>query len=131
MREELTTNEGNTKEGSKSKVDEYLLKKFHVQVKKVDEDPHSNNHLKSNVTTMKSTIDKEDDDDDKDDDIRRNKMKNVKLNEDVILWKKKREKQKFQAKDKRNQALKERESNLKISNSNKHILIWWMLKIYI
>ncbi|QCD81196.1 hypothetical protein DEO72_LG2g1521 [Vigna unguiculata] len=37
MEEELVTNEESIKEGSKSKEDELLLKKFDVQVKKVDE----------------------------------------------------------------------------------------------
>jgi len=47
MEEELVTNEESIKEGSKSEEDELLLKKFDVQVKKVDEGSHSNIHQKS------------------------------------------------------------------------------------
>jgi len=49
MKEKLATNDENIKEGSKLKEDEYLLKKFDVQVKKVDECPHSNIHQRSNA----------------------------------------------------------------------------------
>ncbi|QCE06821.1 glutaredoxin 3 [Vigna unguiculata] len=38
MKEKLTTNKENIKEGLKSEKNKYLLKKFDVQVKKVDED---------------------------------------------------------------------------------------------
>jgi len=63
------------------------LKKFDVEVEKIDEGPYSNIHQKSNVTTIKSIIDKENDVD-----RRRNTMQNVKLNEDEILWKKEKSK---------------------------------------
>jgi len=55
------------------------LKKFDVLEKKVDPGSHSNIHQRSNVITVESVIDKGDDVD-----RRRNTMKNVKLNEDVI-----------------------------------------------
>lgn len=56
----MTTNKENIKEWSRSKEDEYFLKKFDIQMKKVHEDSHSNIHQKFNVTTMKFTINKED-----------------------------------------------------------------------
>jgi len=49
------------KDQNKKKEDKYILKKFDVQVKKVDRGTHSNIHQKSNVTAMKFIIDKEDD----------------------------------------------------------------------
>ena len=58
MKEELTTNEEDIKEGSKSKEDELLSEKFDVQEEKVDE-LHPNIHQRSNVTTIESIIDKE------------------------------------------------------------------------
>jgi len=76
------------KERSKSK-DKYLWKKVDVQVKKVDGGSHSNIHKRSNVTTMKSTPDKEKEDDA---DIRRNIKDNVKLKKDVTPWKKEKNK---------------------------------------
>ena len=56
MKEKLTTNKENIKEGLKSEKNKYLLKKFDVQVKKVDEGPHSNIHQRFNANTMKSIL---------------------------------------------------------------------------
>jgi len=58
MEEELATNEKSIKERSKPKEYEYLLKKFDVEVKKVDEGLQSNIHQRFSVTTLKSTLDK-------------------------------------------------------------------------
>jgi len=64
------------------KEDKYLWK--------VNGGSHSNIHKRSNVTTMKSTPDKEKEDDL---DIRRNVKDDVKLKKDVMSWK--REKNKY------------------------------------
>ena len=63
------------------------MKKYDVQVKKVCGDPHSNIHQRSNVTIIKFIIDKI-----KDGDRRKNKMKNVKLNEDMVHRRKEKRK---------------------------------------
>jgi len=87
IQDECATNKMSMKEGSISKEDKYIWKKVDVQVKKVDGGPHSNIHKRSNATTMKSTVDKEDDDD-----KRRNTKKNIKLKQDVMSWKKEKNK---------------------------------------
>jgi len=106
MTGEFATNEESRKEGSKSKEDEYLLKKVDVQVKKVYGDPHSNIHKMPNVTTMKFTIN---DDAGK----RRNKKKNIKLRKDVIHGRK-RKAITTSTKRGENQTPKDGKSNLKI-----------------
>ena len=58
-------------------------------MKKVDGCSHSNIHKRSNVTTMKSTPDKEKEDDV---DIKRNMKDDAKLKKDVIPWKKEKNK---------------------------------------
>jgi len=78
IKEECATNKVSMKEGSKSEEDKYLWKKVYVQVKKVDGGPHSNIHKRSNVTTIKSTLDQ------KDDDKRKSTKTNIKLKKDVM-----------------------------------------------
>jgi len=86
IKEECATNKVSMKEGSKSEEDKYLWKKVYVQVKKVDGGPHSNIHKRSNVTTIKSTLDQ------KDDDKRKSTKTNIKLKKDVMPWKKEKNK---------------------------------------
>lgn len=71
------------------------MKKFDVHVKKVNKDPHSNIHQNFNVTVIKSTTNKEGHAN-----KRKNTIKNVKLNEDMVpLKKKKKYKQKNLSKE--------------------------------
>jgi len=109
MKGEFATNKVSMKEGSKSE-DKYTWKKVDVQVKKVDGGSHSNIHRRSNVTSMKSTPNKEKEDDV---DIRRNMKDDAKLKKDVMSWKK--EKTNITSTQRgENQASKDGESNLKI-----------------
>jgi len=80
-------NKKDINELSKLIEDRCLIKKLEVQEEKVDEESRSNIHQRSNVTTIESIIDKENGVD-----KRRNIMKNIKLKEYVILWKKEKDK---------------------------------------
>ena len=83
MKEELATSEEDTQEKLKSKY-RYLFKQFNIIKEKLDEELHSNICQSSNVTTMKSMVDRDEVD------KRRNTRNNVKLIKKWSYKKKKR-----------------------------------------